>query len=154
MDSKDVRILAKKAMAKKNFAKASDLKQDTWTSADAAAWKSFCFAQAGFSKYASKIPSEIIISKDHLEILKGLTSDEKKNTKLEEKLVKETTENKPTEEAPVEEPAPEAPAEETPVEAPVEEVTEEAPVKEAAENNPSEEAPVEEPKKAGRKSKK
>lgn len=145
MDSKDVRILAKKAMAKKNFAKASDLKQDTWTSADAAAWKSFCFAQAGFSKYASKIPSEIIISKDHLEILKGLTSDEKKNTKSEEKPVKETTENKPTEEAPVEE---------TPVEAPVEEVTEEAPVEEAAENNPSEEAPAEEPKKAGRKSKK
>lgn len=132
MDSKDVRILAKKAMAKKNFAKASDLKQDTWTSADAAAWKSFCFAQAGFSKYASKIPSEIVISKDHLEILKGLTSGEKKNTKSEEKLVEEITENKPTEEASVEEVT-------------VEESTPEAPV---------EEAPAEEPKKAGRKSKK
>lgn len=139
MDSKDVRILAKKAMAKKNFAKAGDLKQDTWTSADASAWKSFCFSVQGFSKYASKIPSELSISKDHLEVLKKLTAGDKKEPVQKKEEIKEVKEPEVVAEEIIEEPAPTQPA------------AEEAPIAEEI----IEETPAEpEPKKGGKKSKK
>ena len=78
MDSKDVRILVKKVLMRKKFIKATDLKSDTWTADDASAWKNFCYSIPGFSVYSGKIPNEVSISVDHLKVLKGLISGERK----------------------------------------------------------------------------
>lgn len=148
MDSKEVRVLAKKVLMKKKFIKAVDLKLDTWTADVAKAWKNFTYSVPHFSKYASKVPSQTTISPEDIKVLKGLIVAPKQKEVVEEV---------------VEEPI-EAPVPEEEVEAPVEEIVsedptsvEEAPEQEESAEETSEEAPVEEVKEApkkGRKSKK
>lgn len=144
MDSKDVRILAKKVLMRKKFIKATDLKSDTWTAADASAWKNFCYSIPGFSVYSGKIPNEINISVDHLKVLKGLISGEKKVEQpkvTEEFNATPSADTLPIEEQPAtEEVIPEDPnsVEEAP--APEEEVVEapveaEAPAKKGGKKN-------------------
>ena len=158
MDSKDVRILVKKVLMRKKFIKATDLKSDTWTADDASAWKNFCYSIPGFSVYSGKIPNEVSISVDHLKVLKGLISGERK---VEEPKVTEefnatpSADTLPTEEQPAtEEVISEDPnsVEEAP--ALEEEVVEE--VAEVEENSTPEEEVVEEApaKKSGKKNKK
>ena len=156
MDSKDVRILVKKVLMRKKFIKATDLKSDTWTADDASAWKNFCYSIPGFSVYSGKIPNEVSISVDHLKVLKGLISGERK---VEEPKVTEefnatpSADTLPTEEQPAtEEVISEDPnsVEEAPEEVVVEEVAE------VEENSTPEEEVVEEApaKKSGKKNKK
>ena len=156
MDSKDVRILVKKVLMRKKFIKATDLKSDTWTADDASAWKNFCYSIPGFSVYSGKIPNEVSISVDHLKVLKGLISGERK---VEEPKVTEefnatpSADTLPTEEQPAtEEVISEDPnsVEEAPEEVVVEEVAE------VEENSTPEEEAVEEApaKKSGKKNKK
>ena len=150
MDSKDVRILVKKVLMRKKFIKATDLKSDTWTADDASAWKNFCYSIPGFSVYSGKIPNEVSISVDHLKVLKGLISGERK---VEEPKVTEefnatpSADTLPTEEVISEDPnsVEEAPAPEEEVveaqieteenSAPEEEVVEEAPAKKSGKKN-------------------
>ena len=147
MDSKEVRVLAKKVLMKKKFIKAVDLKLDTWTADVAKAWKNFTYSIPNFSKYASKVPSQTTISPEDIKVLKGLIIAPKQKEVVEEVI-----------EEPIETPAPEE------VETPAEEIVsedptsvEEAPEQEESVEETSEEAPVEEAKEApkkGRKSKK